>query len=176
MSAHTPAVHLGFVLSGLLAGCGAASEPGPVASGSNANSGAEATLSDEPLPAGLPYGLRWSDIATVTSTCFFFSGPGELGRNAQLGETATLAIGDHRARLDFGVDVVFEGPREGDRLTLSRTSSHDYDGGKWTVRETITVDLAPAGGWTGRYHYDEYEPGASAPGSCHIDASVLVGM
>ncbi len=159
-----------------LAGCGAPSEPGAVVSGGNDNSGAEAASADEPLPASLPYGVGWSDIATVTSTCFFFSGPGELGRNTRLDETAAFAIGETRARLDFGADVIFAGPREGDRIMLSRTSSHDYGDDKWTVRETITLDLAPAGGWIGRYHYDEFEPGSATPGTCHIDATVLVGM
>jgi len=181
MSSQPPTV-LGrlFLVGGLtacaLAGCGAVREPGAVVSGGNDNSGAEAASADEPLPAALPYGVLWSDIATQTSGCFFFSGPGELGRNTPLDETAGFAIGDTRASLDFGANVVFEGPRAADRVTLSRTSSHDYSDGKWTVRETITLDLAPAGGWIGRYHYDEYEPGASDPGECHIDASVLVGM
>lgn len=181
MRLHTPIVLSCLMFAASLAGCGGTREGGGAASRDNGNSGAEvvvvdATSSDEPLPAALPYGVRWSDVATVTSTCFFFSGPGELGRNTSLGEQATFAVGDHRARLGFGADVVFDGPRAGDRITLSRVSTHDYDGGKWTVRETITLELAPAGGWAGRYHYDEYEPGAATPGTCHIDASVLVGM
>lgn len=156
-------------------GCGT-TPTSSAAPGENANgsAGAEAQAR-EVLPRGTDYGVRWSEVQTETPGCFFFSGPGELGRDTQLGDGAAFAIGERRARLDFGSGAVFEGERVGERIMLERSSTHDFDG-KWTVRETLTLDLAPAGGWVGRYHYDEYPPGESSPGTCHIDASVLVGI
>lgn len=158
---------------------GTASPASPESNG-NGSAGEERPLSFvttaqlETLAAGMPYGVRWSEIVSSPG-CFFFSGPGALGRDQQLGESATFAIGEGRASLDFGSGVVFAGPRTGDRITLARRATHDFSG-KWVTAETITLELAPAGGWIGRYHYDEHAPSDPTPGTCHIDASVLVGM
>jgi hypothetical protein len=58
----------------------------------------------------------------------------------------------------------------GTELVLVRDSPHEYSG-TWRVRETIT--LVPSGaGFVGRYHYDEFDPSSSTPGTCHIDARI----
>jgi hypothetical protein len=166
---------LGALAAVTLLGCGA-TPTSSATPGENANGGAGAeTPAAEALPQGMDYGVRWTEVQTETPGCFFFSGPGELGRDTQLGEAAAFAIGERRARLDFGGGAVFEGERAGEGITLERSSTHDFDG-KWTVRETIRLHLAPAGGWIGRYHYDEYSPGESSPSTCHIDANVLLGL
>ena len=110
---------------------------------------------------------------TRTPGCWFFSGPGELGRDDHLGARARWSRqGDAISRV-FG-SARFEGRLEGRRVRLTRASTHQA-GSPWRVTETITGELRETNGCTtfvGRYHYDECEQGASCPGQCHIDADL----
>lgn len=100
--------------------------------------------------------------------CFFFSGPGELGRDDQLGERADLS----GARLRFSPTIEFARTTElGDGTSVwGREAVHEY-GGPWRSRETITL-MRSGAGWVGRYRYQELSPGATTPGTCTIEARV----
>lgn len=143
---------LWLVLPSVIAGCG------------GAQLAATHTASNETL------NVSWSALVD-TPPCFYFSGPEDLGRNDHLGRRAALSIVDQHVRLDFGSNILFDGELQGDRVTLHRSSSHDYDTGKWEAEETITLQ-ATASTWVGHYHYDERDPETHAVGRCHIDASV----
>lgn len=121
-----------------------------------------------------PVQVRWASIRR-TDGCWFFSGPGELGRDDRLGTTAAWTRTGDQVSLRFGA-VRFEGTIAGDRVTLRRVSEH-ASGRGWRVTETIEGTLT--GGacptLTARYHYDECEIGsASCPGQCHLDAAITL--
>lgn len=144
-------------------------------------------VSREPQCHGLPAAsgpvrVRWASI-TRTQTCWFFSGPGDLGRDDHLGESAQWSrIGD-RVSLRFD-RAVFEGTIAGGRVSLRRVSRH-AEGAGWSVTETIEGTLAATPGSSGgadgcatlvgRYHYDECDTaGGACPGHCHIDAAITI--
>jgi hypothetical protein len=109
------------------------------------------------------YNVTFSGVTADAANCFYFSGPGDLGRNNQLGNSATY----DGSSLRFAGDLVFVLDSSG---ALVRVANHEYEG-TWMSRETIT--LSPAGGgFVGSYHYDEFEGGSTTPGACHIDAQV----
>ena len=106
----------------------------------------------------------------TTDGCWFFSGPGALGRDDQLGATARWSREGARVKLRFA-GAEFAGDVEGARVRLRRVSRHE----SWQVTETIEGELS--GGCPSlhaRYHYDECEDGGACPGTCHIDATVGV--
>jgi len=67
--------------------------------------------------------------------CFFFSGPGTLGRDDQLGTSATLTNTPQHIELRFGA-AAFSGQRSGERFSLTRRSRHEFSG-VWVVDEFI---------------------------------------
>jgi hypothetical protein len=125
-----------------------------------------------PLAASsAPVLVTWSNLRS-TPGCFFFSGPESLGRDDHLGGFATLTTTAMGAELAFDGALVFSGAASGPTISVSRSAPHDF-GGTWTSRETIVLSRSGAA-WVGTYHYDEHEGAATAPGTCHIDASVVV--
>lgn len=122
-----------------------------------------------------PVTVEWSQV-TRTPTCFFFSGPGSLGRDDQLGTTAEWSEHEGRAGLAFSPLVVFHGVRGGSQVALARTSAHLF-GDKWEVSERIDGEIQ-GGVLEGQYHYDECDTShrPSCPGPCHIDARVVIQM
>ena len=125
------------------------------------------------MRANAPLRVTWSEV-TDTAPCFYFSGPEALGRNDHLGTQAFLTISEPHARLDFGSNIVFSGAHQEGAITLHRSSSHDYNEGKWESEETITLQRIANGSWVGRYHYDERDPETRTVGRCHIDATLRV--
>jgi hypothetical protein len=122
-----------------------------------------------PPTAPASYGTMRVAFREVVSSpgCFFFSGPGELGRDDRLGEHAELDA--ERLRFSPTIELTRVELPDGS-VTWSRESIHEF-GGPWRVREAIT--LLPSGaGWVGRYRYQELSPGATTPGTCTIDARV----
>lgn len=121
-----------------------------------------------------PVHVGWSGI-TRSPTCWFFSGPGDLGRDDHLGDTAEWSRNADRVTLRFG-PVVFGGTIAGDRVSLRRVSDH-ASGAGWRVTETIEGTLAREGcpRLIARYHYDECETSVGpCPGQCHIDAAIVI--
>ena len=131
--------------------------------------------------------VEWSDIRR-TSGCWYFSGPGSIGRDTQLGDGATLSSEGASITLAFG-PARFTGSG-GETVRLSRTSNHDF-GGAWQTIETIQ------GRWVGsatrtyaetpcrleqdhtfrgtyRYHECELGQGRPCPGRCTITANVVI--
>jgi hypothetical protein len=126
----------------------------------------------EPSP---PVGVRTPAIVTWGSTtsstaCFFFSGPGALGRDDMLGASATWTSGEARTMFDFGSGVRFFGTTPSE---LTRRTCHDF-GGVWHVTERFALVPSPSG-WMGRYSYEECQVGVGpCPGRCRIDADVAI--
>ncbi len=163
---------LGTVVGLALVGCTAsvAVEAAPPSSVGVSSSG-----NDNPRPMAAlrraPVSVAWSDVHS-SGSCFFFSGPGDLGRDDHLGASASLTLEPPNAELVFEGDLRFVGPVWGGTLAASRESPHEY-GGTWTTRETLRLS-ASGDAWVGTYHYDELDPSTRAPSSCHIDAAVVV--
>lgn len=120
--------------------------------------------------------VEWGRSTSVSS-CFYFSGPGDLGRDDHLGARAAFLRSGDRITLSFG-GLLFEGRIRGDRVTLERISEHDFDG-PWKVTETIDATLGASEDCVvlrGTYRYAECDtsPGASCPGPCSISAPLSV--
>lgn len=125
----------------------------------------------------VPVAVRWGAPQT-TPGCFFFSGPGELGRDDHLGEAARLVASDRDVRLAFDTGPELAGGAPLGRSTpdvtvLGRASHHEF-GGRWTVRESLTLTRVDEQTFRGTYHYDEIAPDSAVPGECHIDVAVVV--
>jgi hypothetical protein len=129
--------------------------------------------------------VAWSSVRS-TDGCFFFSGPGALGRDTPLGNTARFEGTASGASLAFG-GARFEGPSTPD-IRLARTSTHDF-GGPWRVTETIegrwvTPQTAPHLDTPctesppqvieATYVYHEYEGSSRTAGHCTITANVTI--
>lgn len=167
MSLPTVARAVCCALGVLLAACGAS--PAPT---TTLDVSVRANVNPAPPASGSsPVLVGWSAIESSPG-CFFFSGPRDLGRDDHLGQLATLALSANGAQLVFDGALTFVGGATGPTLSLVRTAPHDY-GGTWTTRETIVLSRSGET-WVGTYHYDEHD-GASAAGTCHIDASLVVG-
>lgn len=135
-----------------LGACSSAAEPESTA----VTSGGEAE-------GPVAYHVTFSGVTADTANCFYFSGPGDLGRNNQLGDSATY----DGSSLRFAGDLVFIQDSSG---ALVRVANHEYEG-TWMTRETIT--LSPqADHFMGTYHYDEFGDGGTTPSQCHIDARI----
>jgi hypothetical protein len=136
-------------------GCGGAAQPEPVAVG--ASSGSESAA-----PGAVQ--LAFSDVTVDNPACFYFSGPGTLGRDDQLSGPVTL-VDD---TLQFAGGQQFQREADG---SFVRTSTYEFEG-TWTTRERIT--LSPTSeGFSGDYRYDEFAPDSS-PSGCGINARVTV--
>lgn len=170
-----------LALLALASGCASVTPAaGPATPAPPSAHGAEVVLAapsgntnPEPLAAvrGLPVLVAWSDVRSSAS-CFFFSGPRDLGRDDHLGANAALTLEPPGASLVFEGDLRFDGVLSLGALSLVREAPHEF-GGTWLSRESIV--LTPVGAsWVGTYHYDEINPATRAPSSCHIDARVMV--
>lgn len=117
--------------------------------------------------------MRWTNIQS-TPGCFFFSGPGELGRDVSLGEQAEWVHDPAMLVLSFGDRVLFIGDSGRSPVVLMRHDTGVY-GGKWQVVETLVGDLQQ-GLFRGRYQYHECEEGECRRGfdRCEITADVVV--
>lgn len=116
------------------------------------------------------YRVEWR-VEQVTDGCFFFSGPGVLGRDEQLGHDALLTDTHRTVRsLSFGGEA-FVGSMAGATLALSRQTVHEG----WTVIEDFELTPAPGLGFVGRYRYREIPPGGRVPGPCTIAARLSLG-
>lgn len=147
-----------------------------LASAADVAAGARARSPSTSAPPGAATDQRvrvaW-DTPARTPGCFFFSGPGALGRDTHLGEWAGYRERDGAVTLDFGDGAVFTGRRSGDQVQLARRGTYRF-GGRWTTTERLTLRVVD-GDLRGAYHYDECSDGAAAcPGTCHIDAGVAV--
>jgi hypothetical protein len=115
----------------------------------------------------------WSRIRRSPG-CWFFSGPGDLGRDDHLGSSAHWARNGERVELRFG-SLSFTGTITGNRVIVRRESTHQ-SGSQWRVTETIQGSFTPPDdsncAFVARYHYDECQQGGECPGSCHIDATI----
>ena len=121
------------------------------------------TPPDDPAK-GIEVAVTWT-ISDATSGCFFFSGPGRLGRDNALGSRACVTPGA-RPVVSFG-SAVFRGSASG----LRRRSTHQH-GGPWTVTEALDGGLSGDGRFDGEYRYSECQAGAVCPGRCRIQATV----
>lgn len=121
------------------------------------------TPPDEPT-AGIEVAVKWT-VSEATPGCFFFSGPGTLGRNDALGTRACVTPGPH-PRVAFG-SAVFKGSSSG----IRRRSTHEY-GGPWTAEEELSGALSGDGRFEGSYTYAECQQGQPCPGRCRIRATV----
>lgn len=121
----------------------------------------------------VPVQVTWSNI-TSTATCFFFSGPAQLGRNDHLGNEATWRDDGGNLTLDFGEQVVFRGTMTGSNVTFLRRSSHDF-GSKWDIEEQIDGVVAGAL-LTASYEYHECNTTNSreCPSECEITAQLTI--
>lgn len=129
-------------------------------------------------PGTFPVRVAWS-APTATRSCFFFSGPGELGRDDHLGATAQLEHRGSAMTLRFGA-LAFTGAVRADAVALERVSQHQF-GGAWTVTERITGTIADEsrGGRTcrvirARYAYEECDGRTPCPGHCTIAAPLVI--
>lgn len=141
----------------------------------------------QPLPVLLPsvpsavgVGVAsWREIES-TPGCWFFSGPGALGRDHRLGHRADVRQdGDHLV-VSFG-DAAFAGDIDaGGHVTLARDDDGRDGRESWRTHEeiggTVVGDL-----FVGRYDYAECEvDGAGAcrasRGDCHISAAVTINV
>ncbi|MCS6797852.1 MAG: hypothetical protein NZ898_04880 [Myxococcota bacterium] len=123
-----------------------------------------------------PVGLTWTQIQRAP-TCWFFAGPGDIGRDDRYGNVGVLGRQGDRAWLDIGA-YRFEGRIERDFITLSRTSVHDYEG-EWRVDETLTGRIPPRGPCrplSVRYTYTECAPPGQGdcPNHCRLSATLRV--
>ena len=129
-----------------------------------------------------PANVRWGTPASRGS-CFFFSGPGDIGRDDRLGAAAEWVERGNRITLRFGVGVRFQGRRRGSSVRLTRVTEHSF-GGKWRVTEVIsgTLTVSRSGGDRGcrvlkaDYTYAECHLGDASrcPGPCWIRAPLTV--
>lgn len=171
-----------------LVGCSRIDDAAPVRPTAEAKSSAPpAVAGSSPAPCADPAGefavaVAWSSVSK-SDGCFFFSGPGDLGRDTKLGDRARWR-GGAPASLDFGA-AKFEGPAG----ALVRRTRHDFNG-PWSAAETIsgawkqpaplaqTLDRAalPCPRFEGSYRYEECEerPGGECPGRCRIDAHLAL--
>jgi len=137
-----------------------------------------ASNQDKSLPApqktGTPVGVFWSDIETA-SGCFFFCGPGDVGRDVKLGKRAHLKRDGDYLTLEFEKKIRFRG-RVGDdnKVRLERQSAHDY-GGTWQILQMIEGTFTD-GAMSGTYSYSECDTTRKqgCPGRCTIEAHVEV--
>lgn len=113
---------------------------------------------------GVRVAVEWTGVR-ATPGCFFFSGPGRLGRDDQLGTSACVeATGP--VRVDFG-SAVFTGSTG----RATRRSPHTFHG-NWLALESLDGTFVADGSFSGTYRYEECERGKACPGRCRIDASV----
>lgn len=126
-----------------------------------------------PTEPSMDMRASWSQIRS-TSSCWFFSGPRNLGRDDHLGTSARWTRTGDRVELRFG-NLSFTGTVSGNRVIVRRESTHT-SGSPWRVTETIQGSFTPpdsdACALVARYHYDECERGTPCPGHCHIDATI----
>ena len=113
---------------------------------------------------GIEVAVTWA-VSEATPGCFFFSGPGRLGRNDSLGSRACVTPGP-RPVISFG-SAVFHGSPRG----IQRRSTHVH-GGPWTVDEALSGGLSGDGRFEGAYQYTECQQGSPCPGHCRIRATV----
>lgn len=112
---------------------------------------------------GIRVAVEWSGVQ-ATPGCFFFSGPGRLGRDDQLGSTA--CVDPAAGRISFG-SAVFRGGAG----RLTRRSQHDHQG-VWHADEALAGALGSDGRFSGSYAYAECAQGGACPGTCRISAAV----
>jgi hypothetical protein len=113
--------------------------------------------------------------ATFNESCFFFSGPADLGRDDHLGSRAAYLRSGDLLSVSFD-GAMFQGRVEGDRVRLVRVSEHEFDG-TWKVAESIDATLGEGGECKvldGTYAYEECDTGPKGlcPGPCRISARV----
>jgi hypothetical protein len=122
-------------------------------------------------PQMTPVAVAWQ-VTSSTPSCFFFSGPGNLGRQDHLGNAAQWAASGPSVSLSFAGGLTFVGTRSGPQISLSRRSTHTYSG-SWIVDETI-VGSFTGNTFVGTYSYAECEAGnaRNCPTNCTIRAQV----
>jgi hypothetical protein len=124
-----------------------------------------------PGPQVMPVAVTWR-VTSNTPSCFFFSGPGGLGRRDQLGTVAQWAATGPNVSLTFQGGQSFVGTRSGPQVSLSRRSTHSFSG-TWVVDETILGSF-DGNTFVGAYQYRECQPGnaRNCPTNCTIQAQV----
>ena len=121
-------------------------------------------------PSDYQFTVEWSEIK-ATEGCFFFSGPD--GRDDKLGPHVEVRREEpDRVELRFG-SAVFSGTARNGELEVTRDSSHDFDG-RWTVTERIHGRAREEREMHARYRYQECEVGQHCPGTCRIDAKLVL--
>ena len=120
--------------------------------------------------------VTWTEVKPKPPTCFFFSGPGALGRDDPLGDAAAWeTTPGGRALLAFRGGPTFRGSVEGARVDLRRRSHHEYNG-PWTAEEVLTGDLG-GGALELDYAYEECQGDASpCTGQCSLRAHARVEL
>lgn len=122
-------------------------------------------------PQSTPIAVVWQ-VTSSTPSCFFFSGPGNLGRRDHLGTSAQWVASGPTVTLTFAGGLTFVGTRAGPQITLARRSTHSYSG-TWIVDESI-VGTFNGATFVGAYSYAECEAGnpRNCPTSCAIRAQI----
>jgi hypothetical protein len=129
--------------------------------------------------------VTWTNVSS-SSGCFFFSGPGKLGRDTQLGALARWEENGAQVALAFGA-ARFVGDGRGAPLRLQRSAVHDFNGA-WRITETVvgkwveppalaqTLSQARCPEFEGTYAYQECNQGnaAECPGRCVINAKLTL--
>jgi hypothetical protein len=123
-------------------------------------------------PAAGPVSVTWSDVHS-TADCFFFSGPGALGRDTHLSEQGVFAVHGDQVELSFGPDAVFRGRFTPPHADAVRRGRYDF-GGPWSTEERFAGALAGPRVFEGDYQYKECELAHpdQCPGPCTIRAHV----
>jgi hypothetical protein len=114
--------------------------------------------------------VTWSRVR-ASPGCWFFSGPGHLGRDDHLGWLASVDAGARRVEVRFGPHA-FRGPRVPELALVRETNPRHL--GPWTVTETLDGKLTADGGFSGTYTYRECDRSGAegCPNRCVIRAGV----
>jgi hypothetical protein len=185
------AAMLTFSLGQSIVGCKREADEAAPATAAPASAASHATsaptISVTPL---CPFGsgnralrVSWTHVVKSAS-CFFFSGPGDIGRDTKLGNAARWESNGDTVALVFG-PARFSGSAGREPLTLVRTQRYDFHGpwrttetivGQWAspspLAQTLAVGQCPE--FRGTYVYQEcnLQNSAECPGPCRISADV----
>lgn len=125
---------------------------------------------------GIGATATWTAIR-ATPGCFFFAGPGELGRDDPYGDGAEIVVREGFLAIGFSEATFFEGPEREGSFLLRRTATYDH-GGAWRVKESLEGVIVD-GAYAAIYRYEECDlargdDGEGCPGPCTIEAAVRI--
>ncbi len=122
-------------------------------------------------PSRLTLMIDWV-VTQQTASCFFFSGPLNVGRDTHLGATAQLSLFGAQVTLTFSDSIRFSGELVDGRLELSRHAAYSDSGETWKVTERIRGTLT-GNTLVATYTYNECpSTAATCPSHCAVSAVV----